>query len=330
MRRARRPRSRLRATIGRVRRGRRRGVCAPPPPPPVRAPPPPPPAAPPPPPHDLAAPAHRAHPHRLADGAGLPCRGRALRLVPGGARAVRGVGEQGHAARRRRAGDAREAREAPREAPPRRALDQAFNVSAPDRRGGAARGREEAPHARPMPRTSRRSSSTSSHGCDPLLEAQAKAIPELEAQIAAELPRAAPLARSAGRFCEVTETLPVRAVLVANPSPARGEGRAQADDDRARGRPRATTPLPTFFHYLSHVDPPAAARDHRHRRRQSATRRSTTRRSRTGSRTPSRPGLIHPPRPRSPPRARRYRPRRARSATRASAPSASASRSGPS
>ncbi|MGO9708979.1 MAG: hypothetical protein ACLQBL_08960 [Polyangiaceae bacterium] len=86
----------------------------------------------------------------------------------------------------------------------------------------------------------------------PLLESQAKAISELEAKIAAELPRAAPLLARLGRFCEVTETLPIRAVLVANPLQARGSGRARRTTI-AIEVPSGDDTLPTFFHYLSHA-----------------------------------------------------------------------------
>lgn len=85
----------------------------------------------------------------------------------------------------------------------------------------------------------------------PFLGSQAKTIVALEARIATELPRAAPLWQRFGRFCEVTETLPLRAVLV--PSPARrGAGRASRTTI-VIDVPASEDALPTFFHYLSHA-----------------------------------------------------------------------------
>jgi hypothetical protein len=85
----------------------------------------------------------------------------------------------------------------------------------------------------------------------PFLASQAKAILALEAQIATELPRAAPLWQRFGRFCEVTETLPLRAVLV--PSPARrGGGRASRTTILVEV-PASEDALPTLFHYLAHA-----------------------------------------------------------------------------
>jgi hypothetical protein len=84
----------------------------------------------------------------------------------------------------------------------------------------------------------------------PFLGAQAKTIGLLEAQIASELPRAAALLARVGRFCEVTGTLRIHAVLV--PSPSRGGGRASRTTivlEVAAGE----DPLPTFFHYLAHA-----------------------------------------------------------------------------
>jgi hypothetical protein len=86
----------------------------------------------------------------------------------------------------------------------------------------------------------------------PLLESQAKAITELEAKVASELPRVAPLLARLGRFCEVTETLPIRAVLVPNPSSARGEGRATRTT-MVLEVPAGEDSVAAFFHYLSHV-----------------------------------------------------------------------------
>jgi hypothetical protein len=86
----------------------------------------------------------------------------------------------------------------------------------------------------------------------PLLDSQAKTIAGLEARIASELPRVSPLLARLGRFCEVTETIPVRAVLVPNPSAARGEGRASRTT-MVLEVPAGEDSLAAFFHYLSHV-----------------------------------------------------------------------------
>ncbi len=50
-------------------------------------------------------------------------------------------------------------------------------------------------------------------------------IAAVEAALASELARAAPLFAQLGRFCEVTETVPVRAVLVPSPASVPDEGR---------------------------------------------------------------------------------------------------------
>jgi hypothetical protein len=86
----------------------------------------------------------------------------------------------------------------------------------------------------------------------PLLESQAKVITELEAKVATELPRVAPLLARLGRFCEVTETLPIRAVLVPSPSAARGEGRATRTT-MVLEVPAGEESVSAFFHYLAHV-----------------------------------------------------------------------------
>jgi hypothetical protein len=89
----------------------------------------------------------------------------------------------------------------------------------------------------------------------PFLHAQHDAIVAYEARLVSELPQVAPLLARLGRFCEVTEALPVRAVLVptpALPAAAEAEGRVaraaitvevSAGDD----------PLVSFFHPLAHA-----------------------------------------------------------------------------
>jgi hypothetical protein len=85
----------------------------------------------------------------------------------------------------------------------------------------------------------------------PFLGSRAETIVALEARIATELPRAAPLWQRFGRFCEVTETLPLRAVLV--PSPARGGAGRAGRTTIVIDVPASEDALPTFFHYLSHA-----------------------------------------------------------------------------
>jgi hypothetical protein len=86
----------------------------------------------------------------------------------------------------------------------------------------------------------------------PLLASQAKAIAALEARIAEAAPRATTVFAELGRFCEVEGTLPVRAVLVANPSPARAEARARRTSIVVEV-PSTEDALATFFHTLAHA-----------------------------------------------------------------------------
>jgi hypothetical protein len=86
----------------------------------------------------------------------------------------------------------------------------------------------------------------------PFLESQQASIAALEARIVSELRRATPLLAHLGRFCEVTETLPVRAVLIPSPAKDEGSGRAVRGTITLEVSSLDDATL-SFFHQLAHV-----------------------------------------------------------------------------
>ncbi len=86
----------------------------------------------------------------------------------------------------------------------------------------------------------------------PLLDASAKPIADLERRLADAVPRASTVFSRLGRFCEVTEPLPVRAVLVPSPTPEGAIGRATRASIVLEV-PTSEDAVTTFFHHLSHT-----------------------------------------------------------------------------
>ncbi len=85
----------------------------------------------------------------------------------------------------------------------------------------------------------------------PFLTSHRPEIAAFEARLALELPRLAPRVAELGRFCEVTEVVSVRAVLVATPAPEGEERvtRATIELEIAAG----DDPFPAFVHGLARV-----------------------------------------------------------------------------
>ena len=227
------------------------GAAPPPPPPPASLPPPPPPAAPPaPPPHEISAPplalnfidAPTAQVFQIVDALSrwYPRANReyaewASKEMPidEGERAMLALHAKLRAKRRWGA------------------LDQAFNVGSSI--GDAARAAVEKKLLTVPDAENERVLLQHFEGrLGPFLLAQQASITAFEARLVPEIQRASPLLARLGRFCEVTETLPLRAVLV--PDPVKGEGGGRA----GRGTIVIEVASPdaavlAFFHHLAHA-----------------------------------------------------------------------------
>jgi hypothetical protein len=86
----------------------------------------------------------------------------------------------------------------------------------------------------------------------PFLLSQREVIAGFEARLAAALPRVAPMIARLGRFCETSETLSLRAVVVPTAAPVEGEGRVTRASIVLEIAPGDDS-VGVFLHHLAHA-----------------------------------------------------------------------------